>query len=181
MPWRSTTAASRAAIACGFPPRPQAPTGPEVEAELFELDGEEDLVLRVSLLDTPEPQHAAPHGNRASEPDRAERGGGPSWRGRGAYLVRLRADRSVVLERPGVVEPVSLGTLPAGVWADLLVAEDHGHLYLRLAGGKLVTAQFAHGGAARRGRSRTASATGNGTANGTANGQPVRRTLPPDW
>ena len=108
-----------------------------VEAELVTLEGEDDLVLAV-LLDDPVPQAARPETLhlRLRAPAQAE---GPILARPGAYTVRLRADRTVIVERPGVVEPVSLGQMAAGAWADLLVAEAHRHLHLRLDAGQTVT------------------------------------------
>jgi hypothetical protein len=124
---------------CLFLPAPgiAAPPPHTVEAELVTFGDEDDLVLAVSL-DDPPPQAAGPETLQLTlrAPDKAE---GPILVRPGAYTVRLRADRSVVLERPGVAEPVGLGTLAADGWTDLLVAEAHRHLHLRLGAGKTVT------------------------------------------
>lgn len=131
-------------------PGPAAPPPHAVEAELVTLEGEDDLVLVVSV-DDPAPLAARPETLhlRLRAPALAE---GPILARPGGYTVRLRADRTVVVERPGVAEPASLGQAAAGAWTDLLVAEAHRHLHLRLGDGKVVTLPIApvllRGGAA---------------------------------
>lgn len=120
---------------------PSGPPPHTVEAELVTFGDEADLVLAVSL-DDPPPQAAPPETLQLTlcAPGKAE---GPLLVRPGAYTVRLRADRSVVLERPSVVEPVVLGILAPDASSDLLVAEAHRTLHLRLGVGNAIAVPIA--------------------------------------